>query len=166
MQTKLKLSLINTGFITEHLAYKYLNIKRHTLDRFVADNRLIKSNHLLFGKVTTIYELSNIEKNSYRNQGYIIYKRDNSQLEHDYLLNKVFLSISTKEQVSWCNETALKSKFPAKTVTSDAIFVKDNSLIAVEVLTQSYTRHNKNDKMKFISDFCDNSIILNVKDYL
>lgn len=165
MKTILKLSLINCGYITEHLAYTKLNITSKYLNSLVCKNELEKNPHMLFGKMNYIYTLSKNSLRNIRNEGYNIYKHDSTQLEHDYLLQKVFLSLTEKEMITWQNETTLKNKFGKKSTTSDAIFIRDNKIIGVEILTTSYEKDQINSKMQFISQICDDDIILNTKDF-
>lgn len=161
----LKLSLINCGYITEHLAKINLKVSKKSLSNLVKENQLNKSKHMLFGKITDIYTLSDISLKKVRNEGYYIYKHDSSQLEHDYLLNKVFLSLSNEEKVTWKNETELKNKFGKSKNTSDAIFRKGNKIIGVEILTSSYKKNNIKEKMDFLSNICDEHILLNTNDF-
>lgn len=165
MKTLLKLSLINCGYITEYLATKYLEISKSYLNSLVSKKLLIKGNYILFGKNTTIYTFSDNYLSKLKKDGYFIYKSDISQLEHDYLLNKIFLSLPDKIKYTWKNETELKLKFSKQTTTTDALIIRDNKLIAIEILTSSYTKENINAKMNFIKDFCDDHIILNLKDF-
>ena len=167
MNTTLKLSLINCGYTTEHLinTNKDLNTSIKHLNTLVNKEHLVKEYHMLFGKINAIYSLSKTSLNKFRNEGFYIYKHDSSQLEHDYLLQKVFLSLSDKERHSWQNETALKARFGKNATTSDAMFIKNNKLIAVEIFTPSYDKKTIQQKMQFISRICDDYIILNTKDF-
>lgn len=165
MKALLKLSLINCGYITEYLATKYLKISKSYLNSLVNKKLLIKENYILFGKNTTIFTFSEKYLNKLKNDGYFIYKSDTSQLEHDYILNKIFLKLPDNIKYTWKNETELKSKFGKKITTTDALIIRDNKLIAIEILTASYTKENINAKMDFIKNFCDDQIILNLKDF-
>lgn len=165
MKTILKLSLINCGYITEYLARNKLNMSSKYLNTLVSKNELDKTPHMLFGKMNYIYTLSRSSLKKIRNEGYNIYKHDSSQLEHDYLLQKVFLSLSSKEMITWQNETKLKNKFGKNTTTTDALFIKSNKIIGVEILTPSYEKNKIKSKMQFITKICDDSIILNTKDF-
>lgn len=167
MNNSIKLALINCGYITEYLVNtnKHLNTSIKYLNTLVNRNFLIKEYHMLFGKINGIYSLSKVSLNKIRNEGFYIYKHDTSQLEHDYLLQKVFLSLSDNERYSWQNETALKARFGKNSTTSDALFAKGNKIIAVEILTPSYDKKTIQKKMQFISKVCDDYIILNTKDF-
>lgn len=167
MNKNLKLALINCSIITEHLinTHKQLNTTIKRLNSLVDEKVLVVNNHMLFGKVNKIYSLSKNSLKNIRKEGFYIYKHDISQLEHDYLLQKLYLSLSDNERYTWQNETALKAKFGKNTITSDAIFIKDNKLIAVEILTPSYNKTTIQEKMQFISKMCDDYIILNTKNF-
>lgn len=164
MNIMLSRILINCGFITEYLAQK-VNITHNELKNEVKKNTLNVSKQLLFGKMTNIYILSDKQLNIYRKQGITIYKHNVNQLEHDYLLLKVYTSLSLKEQLSWYNETSLKAKFNKSTDTTDAIFIKNNKLIAVEVITPNYKHSKINNKKDFIRKYCDSSIILDTSNF-
>lgn len=165
MKLILKLALINCGYITEYLAKKYLNINNNYLNTLVKNNDLIKNRNMLFGKMTTIYSLSEKSSKIFKEEGFFIYKHDVSQLEHDYLLAKTFLSLPDLIKQTWKNETELKIKFGKTAATTDAIIIKDNKIIGIEVLTPSYKKQNIIDKMNFISIFCDDHILINLKDF-
>lgn len=165
MKSLLKLSIVNCGFITEYLALKYLQISKSYLISLVNKNILIKENFILFGKNTTIFTFSEKYLNKLKYEGYHIYKSDSSQLEHDYILNKVFLDLPTNIKYTWKNETELKLKFGKGTTTTDALIIKNNKLIAIEILTPSYSKENITTKMNFINNYCDDHIILNLKDF-
>ncbi|MDU2121931.1 MAG: hypothetical protein E7E64_05290 [Clostridium celatum] len=165
MEIKLKLSLINCGFITPYLAKQHLKISDKVLNSLVKKNELEKNINVIFGKLNYIYTLSDISLKRFRNEGFYIYKHDSNQLEHDYILQCIFLSISDKEKLTWQNETSLKHKFGKNISTSDAIYIKDNKIIGVEVLTPNYTKDVINSKMQFITKICDESFILHTKDF-
>ena len=105
MKVNLKLALIHCGYITEHLAAKYLMITNSYLNTLVRHNELTISRNMLFGKMTTIYCLSDISLKKFREEGFYIYKHDVSQIEHDYLLLKTFLSLPNNIRETWKNET-------------------------------------------------------------
>ena len=157
--------ITNCGLTTTFLSKKYLGISKKTLDNYVADNTLIKSNHILFSKSQTIYKLSDKTINQLRNKSINIYKSDFTQLEHDYLLSKLYLSISDSERVTWQNETALKSRFGKNATTCDAMYVKNNKLIGVEILTSDYRKETIKEKNNFMEKYCDEKIIINTSDF-
>lgn len=165
MEIGLKLSLINCGFITPHLAKHHFKISDKILNSLVKKGELEKTIKVIFGKSNYIYTLSNESLKKFRNEGFHIYKHDSNQLEHDYLLQSVFLSISDEEKLTWQNETALKSKLGKKVSSSDAIYIRDNKIIGVEVLTPNYSKGTINSKMQFISRVCDESFVLHTKDF-
>lgn len=162
---ELFLTICNCGFITPHIASKYFKITKKTLDIYSNKDFLYKKSVILFGKNSSIYILSDTLANSLREKGYCIYKHDTTQLEHDYLLLKVYLSLKKNEQLSWQNETALKTKFGKDIDTCDAIYVRENKLIGVEIFTPEYRSNKKNDKINFMKKYCDNYVTFNTKDF-
>ena len=161
----LKYTIANCGFITTHIANKYFNIHENTFNTYVNTGELNKSNLMLFGKISNIYTLSNKNINLLRKECYPIYKHDSSQLEHDYLLLKTYLNLTQDERSTWQNETALKIRFGKYIETSDAIFIKNNKIVGVEVITPEYKKDKKDKKEEFLKSKCDDFIILNTKDF-
>lgn len=113
-----------------------------------------------------IYNLSQTSINKCRNEGYHIYKHDTSQLEHDYILLKVFLSCSNREKESWQNETALKHRFEKNATTSDAMYIKDSKLVGVEIFTSDYNQNKVDSKMEFLNTVCDQFITFHTSDFV
>lgn len=165
MRNSLIYHLSNIGFTTSYLAEKYLGIKHDRLNKMVKNNILDKTTSVLYSCNQHIYTLSNKSLSSLRKKGIFIYKYDISQIEHDYILSKVYLSISSEEKLTWQNETALKSKFGKNTDTCDAMFVKNNKIIGVEIITPDYRKANIESKLNFMKKYCDDTIILNTKEF-
>jgi hypothetical protein len=89
------------------------------------------------------------------------YRSRITQGDHDFVLAKIYLSLSEEEQDSWITETALEMKYPGMTV-SDGIYKSSKGpLVGVEVLTNSYTKDEIKRKTNFIKKHCDASIIIN-----
>lgn len=116
--------------------------------------------------MVNIYKLSLNFKNLVLNKGYKTYKSSDRQLEHDYLLLKVYSNLSYNEQRNWVNETFLKSKYGDryKYTTDGMFFIKDKK-VAVEIITSKYTKSLIKSKQDFIKRESDESIWINVKDY-
>lgn len=158
--------IANNGFVTQHIAQKYMNVSAFKLNKYVKNNILEKNKYILFSQIQEIYTLSAKTLNDLRKKNVPIYKSDFNQLEHDYLLGKVYLSLLTEEQLSWKNETALKLKFGKLATTCDAMYIsKDKLLIGVEILTSSYKKNTIEEKKIFMKNNCDKSIILHTKDF-
>ena len=161
----LKFVLINCGYITLHIAKKYLNIPETSMNQYTKNKELNVNKLVLFGKVVDIYTLTQKDIVSLRREGHCIYKHDSNQLEHDYLLLKTFVLLSQKERSTWLNETSLKQKFGKHTETSDAIFIRNRKIIGLEIITPEYKKDKKDKKLEFLKSKCDDYILLNTKDY-
>lgn len=163
----LYLTCLNSGFLTRYLAKTFLNINENQLNYLVKNGTLNKNRGIIFSKVNTYYTLSSNTIKLLRSKNFYIYKSDSSQLEHDYILSKVFLEASDYNKMSWKNETELKKIYGKNTTTSDGLFItKDKKVIGVEVLTSSYTPDYIQKKKFFLENNCDDYILLNVKDVI
>lgn len=157
--------LINIGFLNTYIAKKIFGITTKKLNEYVENRILNIENVMLFGKTANIYTLSKGYMNELRRRGYYLYKHDNSQLEHDYILGKIYLACSEEERASWKNETYLKMKFGKNSNTCDAMYISSNKLIGVEVFTPDYKKNVKEDKIKFMNHYCDKAVVMNTKDF-
>lgn len=157
------LAISNCGFITEHISKKHFNISTNHLKSMVEYDLIEKSvPYILYTKATNIFTLTEKGKDMIRTYGKDIYKSDVTQLEHDYLLLKVYSCLESDVQEKWQNETELKRIY--KQTTCDAIFQVNDKLIGVEITTPRYTKMKINESMKFISEFCDDSIVIKTSD--
>ncbi|MGL5354796.1 MAG: hypothetical protein ACRDA5_16000 [Clostridium sp.] len=157
------LAISNCGFITEHIAKKHFNTTASDLKYMVEVGLIEKSMpYIVYTKATIIFTLTDKGKDLIRTYGYDIYKSDITQLEHDYLLLKVYSCLENEVQEKWQNETELKRIY--KQTTCDAIFQVNDKLIGVEITTPRYTKLKINESMKFISEFCDDSIVIKTSD--
>lgn len=160
---RLLLAVANCGLLTEHIAKKHFKASISDLKELVNDGSLIKSSPLIiYSKPTVIYTLSELGKDYIRKLGCSIYKTDTTQLEHDYLILKVYSTLNIDTQDTWQNETRLKQIY--KQPCCDAIFEYANKIIAVEIITPRYTKLSINQRLQFISDYCDDSIVLKTSD--
>ena len=159
IERKLELMIINIGFIADTLLDSF---ERHKIKKYIKEKILYSKNVILLGKIIKVYYPSDKYSNLLREQGYFLYRSKVDQINHDYLLCKIFLSLGEKEREKWLNETYLKNKFKEEE-TTDAIVIKDGDLIAVEVITPSYTKDKIKNKKDFINNYCDDSIVINTK---
>lgn len=164
MNNNLNLALINCGFVTEEISSNYFNTSSNKLNTYIKQKYLDASIYVLFGKTIKIYTLSNAYSNILKKK-YEVYKHDKTQLEHDYLLLRLFCSLNDEEKLSWKNETYLKKKFGVDEHTPDAMYVKNSNIIGVEIITPNYKKYIKDEKLKFMNKYCDFKIILNTKDF-
>lgn len=157
-------AIANCGIMTKNIARQSYNLHHKTLNHLVKNNTInIKGNLLLYGKVTTIYVLSENTKNIIRKDAKYSYKTNTSQLEHDYLLLKSYSSLPLHVQSTWLNETELKEIY-SPSVTIDAMFIVNDKKIGLEVLTSNYTNEMIKGKLEFGSINCDKLITMNTSD--
>lgn len=156
---RLLLTLCNVGFITDDLLFSKFKLSRTKLKKLLENGTLTLNKKFLFGKIHNIYRLSESSKKHLTNKGFIIYKADIDQLEHDYFLLTLYLKLPEKIQVTWINETWLKEKY--KNIgTTDAMFKLNNKLICVEVITRAYTKKIIEMKKDFAAKYADDLIII------
>lgn len=151
-------AVANCGFITEHVMSKYYDVKKRNIQTLLKDNYIENRGcYLLFGEFTKIYTLTNKSIRSLKQQNKLLYKSSISQLEHDYTLLKTYVALPLECQSSWENETELRLKYNHLT-TTDGVFKLKNKRIAVEIITQSYSKDILKDKDSFILNYCDDCI--------
>lgn len=158
----LLLDMSRVGNVTEDyiLSEGFSKYKIHKMIK----NELIKElgNYFIYARAKKLYSLTKKSRDYLKsNFNITFYKTDLTQLEHDYLLMKIYSKLSKDERNTWLNETELKSKYSYTITTADAVFIRNNKKIAVEILTNNYTRDTIVQKKKFIDSYCDDSIILN-----
>lgn len=157
-------AIANCGYINKRIAKQHFNVSHVELKKLECNGIIEnKGNMLLFGKVTTLYDLSIHSKYNLRAHGKSIYRTNTSQLEHDYCLLKAYSYLPTECQISWLNESELKLIYGDET-TTDALFMYKDLKIAVEVLTSSYTPEKIEEKINFSKKYCDKLITLNTSD--
>lgn len=153
-------AIANCGLMTEYLALKHYTCHLQDLNYLISQDILKKSGvFLLFGKATTIYVLSSIGKSLFNDYNKVLYKSDSSQLEHDYLLLKVYSSLPNDTKTTWQSEPELKSIY--KTTCCDGLFIFNGKIIGVEIITNNYTKLAINERFNFINKFCDDFISIN-----
>ena len=116
----------------------------------------------MYGRVTSIYSLSNNSKKILNSMGKASYKSSTSQLEHDYLLLKTYCSLPAHIQNTWLNETELQSLYSG--ITVDGLFMIDDELFGVEVITPYYSKNIIEQKKSFADKYCKRLITLNTID--
>lgn len=157
-------AIANCGIMTQNIARKSYNVYHKTLNDMVKNDILnIKGNLILYGKVSTIYVLSEKTKSMVRKYSKSPYKTNTSQLEHDYLLLKFYSSLPIQIQSTWINETELKDLYNGS-ATTDGMFFINNKKIGIEVLTSNYTNKMIEEKLEFGSNKCDKLITMNTSD--
>lgn len=154
-------AIAKTGFITEKFL-PLLNISESRLRQHIYSGSVIKKGtYLIYGVATNIYTLSTKAKRRMQSEFLInLYKGDISQIEHDYVLLKIYLYLSVVEKESWITESKLQQQYPSAKKTTDALFMKDGKRIAVEVITDSYSNDDIEAKKDFIKYYCDDYIMV------
>jgi len=154
-------SIANTGLITNNLISSY-NINKKRLKQHIKSENIIEAKDLIiYGNNVSIYFLSGKSKADIRRKyGLGIYKTNKQQLEHDYVLAKIYSKLSYDEQNRWINETKLKT-FYKDTEITDGFYISDSGLkIGVEVITNRYTKESIEGKKDFIKNNCDDYIMI------
>lgn len=156
-------SIAKTGLITDDLLY-LLGITKNRLQQHIISNNIKNVGHfLIYGTMKKVYILSSYCKRRMMSEFLITpYKTDFTQLEHDYVLTKIYLFLKAKEKESWIPESMLIERYPSSPKTSDAVYtsLKTNRVIGVEVITKSYTKYEIREKCDFINKYCDDKLII------
>lgn len=154
-------AIAKSGLMIEQML-PLLGISLTRLRQHVESGNIEKKGvYLLYGSATNIYVLSAKSKKRMASDFLInIYKSDTTQLEHDYVLLKTYLYLSTEEKESWLTESRLQIDYPTAIKTSDAMFIAKGKKIGVEVITDSYSEEDINNKKNFIRCHCDGYIML------
>jgi carboxypeptidase C (cathepsin A) len=88
-----------------------------------------------------------------------IYKSDATQLEHDYVLSKIYIYLRYDQKESWKTEGALQQMYGINK-TTDGLFISNGCKIGVEVITDSYSKEEIEQKKNFIRKYCDDYIMV------
>lgn len=158
MNSELKLIFVNIGFLPSPLVTNKEMKKEIKL--LVNQNKIYKEKVVIFGEIIETYYLSEREQNNLKEEGYYLYRSKKDQIVHDFVLLKIFLNCTLEEKMNWLNETFLKIKFK-DIETTDAVIMKNDKLIAIEVLTSNYRKDKIQRKKNFINEYCDDSILIN-----
>lgn len=155
-------AIARTGLMVEKLL-PFLGISETRLRQHIASGYIEKKGvHLLYGNATNIYMLSAKGKKKVQSEFAInLYKSDLSQLEHDYILLKVYLYLQVEEKESWQTESKLVIDYPQSPKTTDGLYINSSGKsIGVEVITDSYTKDDIDMKIDFIRYQCDDCIMI------
>ena len=88
------------------------------------------------------------------------YRYNKNQEEHDFILCKIYLSLSDMEKESWLTETSLNMRYQNE-FTIDALYTsRKGEIVGVEVLTSNYSKNEIALKNRFINKHCDKSIVI------
>jgi carboxypeptidase C (cathepsin A) len=153
-------AIARTGLITENLL-PMLGITRQRLrQHIISGNIEKKGTYMLFGSLTNIYTLTEHAKRRMRSDFLInIYKSDATQLEHDYVLSKIYIYLRYDQKESWKTEGALQQMYGINK-TTDGLFISNGCKIGVEVITDSYSKEEIEQKKNFIRKYCDDYIMV------
>lgn len=157
-------AIARTGLITDNLLHCFGITERRIYANIKNNNILKKGPYMLFGNLTYIYILSDSAKNAlYSNYRINIYKTDLTQIEHDYVLSRIYASMPPLVQESWITEGNLKSLYPNSDSTTDAMVNVNGLRVGIEVITDSYSTEQINAKKAFISKYCDDFIMVHTR---
>jgi hypothetical protein len=150
-----------TGLITENLL-PFLKISRQRLYQHIESGNIEKKGaFLVFGSLTNVYVLSDFAKRRMKGDFLIdLYKSDTTQLEHDYVLTKIYLFLKLHEKESWKTENTLRQLYNSEKTTDGLYKTADNKVIGVEVITDSYSKNEIEQKKDFIRKHCDDYIMI------
>jgi len=154
-------AMAKTGLMIENML-PLLEISVSRLRQHIESGNIEKKGvYILYGAATNIYVLSSKCKKRMASDFLInIYKSDTTQLEHDYVLLKIYLYLSTQEKESWLTESKLQIDYLNSSKTTDGMFIAKGKKIGVEVITDSYSKEDIKNKKDFIRYHCDGYIML------
>lgn len=157
--------IARTGFFVD--PYKTdMTISQYTINKNVRKGLIEKNSPtLIFTKLCTTYSLTQKGTNLVKNKFLINpYRSRERQVEHDFILGKVYLNLSEEEKNTWKTETELQLKYPKISVVDGIYLDRYNNRVGVEVITESYPKRIINSKKAFIEKYCDREIIINTKE--
>lgn len=155
-------AIAKTGLITEDMLPVFgITIKRlyqHIHSEYIEK----KGTYLIFGTMTNVYTLTEQSKRRMKSDYLIdLYKSDVSQLEHDFVLAKIYMYLSYAEKESWKTESGLLQMYSNCEKTTDGLYISSGGKkIGVEVITDSYSKEEIEQKKDFIRKYCDDYIML------
>ncbi len=155
-------TIAKTGLITEDLL-PLLKITRQRLYQYIQSGYIKKrGTFLIYGSLTNVYTLTEQTKKRMKGDFLIdLYKSDTSQLEHDFVLTKVYLYLSYEEKESWETENSLLQIYRDCEKTTDGLYISNRGKkIGVEVVTDSYSKEEIEKKKEFIRKYCDDYIMI------
>lgn len=164
-EKKFILLLARTGYYCNSYR-KHFSIYDSSIDRLLKSKFVEKKGPIIiFGKMMNIYILTSKGKDLVRNHFLIRpYSGKSDQLEHDYVLGKVYLMISETEKDTWITETDLGIMHPNESVI-DGLYVNNNGeKVGVEILTESYNDNMIEERNNFIKKYCNKKIVIHTKE--
>jgi hypothetical protein len=156
--------MANTGFIAEDLL-KEFNITRKRINQHISTGYVRKKRVIIFSNLSNIYYLSDLGKSLVRNKIMMnIYKGNTESPHHDYALSKLYATLLPEEQDTWQSESSLYMEYNKKyETTTDGLFTSiDNKKIAVEIITNNYSKKDIEMKKAFIEKECDDYIMIHI----
>lgn len=164
-EIKLLLFIARTGFYTDSFKNN-LRISNVSVMKLMKKGLIVRNNPiLLFGKFSYIYTLTDNGIDYVKNIFFVNpYKGRKHQIEHDYILGKIYSLIDDKEKNTWVTETELMLKHPNEIVI-DGLYTDNNgNKVGVEVLTSNYSKDVIKAKKLFIKNHCDKDIIIDMRE--
>ena len=160
--------IARTGFYCEHFN-KSINVSDFTITKLINNGVLeYKNPMLIFGKMMGVYILSKSGIKTVKKQLLIRPYKPSvgglNQLEHDFILGKVYERLNKVERDTWITETDLAILYPEGTVVDGLYTNMNGNKVGVEILTNTYSKSIIEDKMKFIDKYCDKKIVVNTTD--
>lgn len=139
-----------------------LGISNFILYSCIRKELICKGNSIfIYTKLSTPYILTNKGADLIKHR-YLInpYGFRTNQLEHDFVLANIYLSLTSKERDSWVTETTLAINYPDDKATDGFYISESGERVGVEVLTRNYSEEAIGHKQVFISTKCDKAIII------
>lgn len=151
--------LARTGIITDEVLKK-IGVYNKRKIQHIKSRNIIKQVHMIYGRFRNVYFLTEETKKKIKNNfGINSYRTKRTQLEHDYVLMKLYLRLNNKEKDSWLTEHDLQLRYNSE-VTVDGLFFSSGKKIGVEVITPSYSKEDIRLKNMFIQRHCDDCIVI------
>lgn len=150
-----------TGFYVDKDEPSF-KISKYTLNSCINKGLIMKApNHLIFTKILKTYRLTEVGKEFIKFKFLIHpYRTKLNHIEHDYLLNKVYLSLSNKEKDTWMTETELGVRYVNTSVIDGMYTNLNNEKVGVEIITSNYSEEDIRLKTQFLERFCDKRILI------
>lgn len=159
------LLLARTGYYCNSYI-KHFNIQNNTLTNLLEKELIEKKNPvIIFGKMMSRYVLTSNGKKVVKNHFLTKpYSGKSDQLEHDFILGKIYLMTGEIERNTWLTETDLGTMYPNEPVIDGVYTNSRNEKVGVEVLTDSYSNSMIEERKSFIDKYCDKKIVIHTKE--
>ena len=159
------LLLARTGYYCSSYR-KHFNIHNNTLINLFENELIEKKNPvIIYGKMMSRYVLTNKGKKVVRNHfATKPYSGKSDQLEHDFVLGKIYLMIEEIERSTWLTETDLSAMYPNEPVVDGVYTSVRNQKVGVEILTDNYSNSMIEERKSFIDKYCDKKIVIHTKE--